>query len=79
MRTASGDVLLFVIMNQRGSVVRFRQNQDYLVMQVQNTRGGPKAFAYQPRVLAMKLADTQSVSASANEFEPNLKAGTSPP
>jgi D-alanyl-D-alanine carboxypeptidase/D-alanyl-D-alanine-endopeptidase (penicillin-binding protein 4) len=79
MKTASGDVLLFVIMNQRGSVVRFRQNQDYLVMQVQNTRGGPKAFAYQPRVLAMKLADTQSVSASANEFEPNLKAGTGPP
>jgi D-alanyl-D-alanine carboxypeptidase/D-alanyl-D-alanine-endopeptidase (penicillin-binding protein 4) len=79
MKTAGGDVLLFVIMNQRGSVLRFRQNQDYLVMQVQNTRGGPKAFAYQPRVLAMKLADTQSVSASANEFEPNLKAGTSPP
>jgi D-alanyl-D-alanine carboxypeptidase/D-alanyl-D-alanine-endopeptidase (penicillin-binding protein 4) len=79
MKTAKGDVLLFVIMNQRGSVVRFRQNQDYLVMQVQNTRGGPKAFAYQPRVLAMKLADTQSVSASANEFEPSLKAGTSPP
>jgi len=79
MKTAKGDVLLFVIMNQRGSVVRFRQNQDYLAMQVQNTRGGPKAFAYQPRVLAMKLADTQSVSASANEFEPNLKTGTSPP
>jgi D-alanyl-D-alanine carboxypeptidase/D-alanyl-D-alanine-endopeptidase (penicillin-binding protein 4) len=79
MKTASGDVLLFVIMNQRGSVLRFRQNQDYLVMQVQNSRGGPKAFAYQPHVLAMRLADTQSVSASANEFEPNLKAGTSPP
>ena len=79
MKTASGDVLLFVIMNQRGSVLRFRQNQDYLVMQVQNSRGGPKPFAYQPRVLAMRLADTQSVSASSNEFEPNLKAGTSPP
>ena len=79
MKTASGEVLLFAIMNQRGNVSRFRQNQDYLVMQVQNSRGGPKSFGYKPRVLAMKLADTQSVSASANEFEPNLKTGTSPP
>ncbi|HEX9545446.1 MAG TPA: D-alanyl-D-alanine carboxypeptidase [Pyrinomonadaceae bacterium] len=78
MKTASG-VLLFVIMNQRGSVLRFRQNQDRLVMQVQNSRGGPGSFGYKPRVLAMKLADTQSVSTSANEFEPNLKNGTSPP
>lgn len=78
MRTANG-VLLFVIMNQRGSVVRFRENQDLLVMQVQVSRGGPKPFAYKPRTLAMKLADTQSVSASANEFEPNLKTGTAPP
>jgi D-alanyl-D-alanine carboxypeptidase/D-alanyl-D-alanine-endopeptidase (penicillin-binding protein 4) len=79
MKTANGDILLFVIMNQRGSVLRFRQNQDNLVMQVQNSRGGPKSFGYKPRVLAMKLADTQSVSASANEFEPNLKTRTSPP
>ncbi|MEP6717791.1 MAG: D-alanyl-D-alanine carboxypeptidase [bacterium] len=78
MKTANG-ILLFVIMNQRGSVVRFRENQDRLVMQVQNSRGGPKPFAYKPRVLAMKLADTQSVSTSANEFEPNLKTGTGPP
>lgn len=79
MKTANGDVLLFVIMNQRGSVLRFRQNQDRLVMQVQNSRGGPKSFGYTPRVLAMKLADTQSISTSANEFEPNSKTGTSPP
>jgi D-alanyl-D-alanine carboxypeptidase/D-alanyl-D-alanine-endopeptidase (penicillin-binding protein 4) len=79
MKTARGDVLLFVIMNQRGSVLRFRQNQDRLVMQVQNSRGGPKSFGYKPRVLAMKLADTQSVSTSANEFEPNSKTGASPP
>src|ERR1043166_2454801 len=44
MRTASGEVLLFVIMNQRGSIWRFRENQDYLVMLAQNSRGGPKAF-----------------------------------
>jgi D-alanyl-D-alanine carboxypeptidase/D-alanyl-D-alanine-endopeptidase (penicillin-binding protein 4) len=79
MKTAAGDVLLFVILNQQGSVTRFRHNQDYLVMQVQNSRGGPKPFPYKPRVLAMKLADTQSVSASASEFEPNLKTGSSPP
>jgi D-alanyl-D-alanine carboxypeptidase/D-alanyl-D-alanine-endopeptidase (penicillin-binding protein 4) len=79
MKTARGDVLLFVIMNQRGSVLRFRQNQDRLVMQVQNSRGGPRSFGYKPRVLAMKLADTQTISTSANEFEPNSKTGASPP
>jgi D-alanyl-D-alanine carboxypeptidase/D-alanyl-D-alanine-endopeptidase (penicillin-binding protein 4) len=74
MRTAKGEVLLFVIMNQRGSVLRFRANQDLLVMQVQNSRGGPRAFNYKPLALTMRLADTESVSGSANnEFEPNLK------
>jgi D-alanyl-D-alanine carboxypeptidase/D-alanyl-D-alanine-endopeptidase (penicillin-binding protein 4) len=72
MRTATGDVLLFVIMNQRGSVLRFRQNQDFLVMQIQNTRGGPKAFKYTPLVLPMKLADTESISGSAGmDLGPN--------
>src|SRR6185295_18389957 len=33
MKTVRGDVLLFVILNQRGSVSRFRQNQDLLIMQ----------------------------------------------
>src|ERR1041385_7483747 len=56
MRTASGEVLLFVIMNQRGSVWRFRENQDYLVMLVQSTRGGPKAFDYKPLTLTMQLS-----------------------
>ncbi|MDQ2976004.1 MAG: D-alanyl-D-alanine carboxypeptidase [Acidobacteriota bacterium] len=80
MKTAKGEVLLFVIMNQHGNVVRFRENQDYLVMQVQNSRGGPKAFNYKPLALTMKLADTESVSGSANnEFEPNLKAPASSP
>jgi serine-type D-Ala-D-Ala carboxypeptidase/endopeptidase (penicillin-binding protein 4) len=72
MRTARGEVLLFVIMNQHGNVLRFRSNQDFLVMQVQNSRGGPKAFTYKPLTLAMKLADTESLSGSAiGEFEPN--------
>lgn len=80
MKTAKGEVLLFVIMNQHGNVVRFRENQDYLVMQVQNSRGGPKSFNYKPLVLAMKLADTESISGSANsEFEPSFKARTNSP
>jgi hypothetical protein len=60
--------------------LRFRENQDYLVMQVQNSRGGPKAFSYKPLALSMKLSDTESVSGSAgNEFEPNLKRPTTTP
>lgn len=75
MRTKNGDLLLFVIMNQRGSVARFRSNQDYLVMQVQNSRGGPKAFNYKPVALTMKLADTESISGAANaEMSPRLQA-----
>jgi D-alanyl-D-alanine carboxypeptidase/D-alanyl-D-alanine-endopeptidase (penicillin-binding protein 4) len=80
MRTATGEVLLFVIMNQRGNVARFRENQDYLVMQVQNSRGGPKAFTYKPLALMMKLANTESISGPAgNEFEINSKAPASSP
>ncbi len=79
MRTARGETLLFVIFNQRGSVLRFRQNQDYMVMQVQNSRGGPKPFNYKPVVLTMKLADTESISGStSSELEPNLKAPSAP-
>jgi D-alanyl-D-alanine carboxypeptidase len=77
MKTAKGEVLLFVILNQGGNVLRFRDNQDYLVMQVQNSRGGPKAFSYKPLALTMKLSDTESVYGSASsEFEPNLKRPT---
>jgi D-alanyl-D-alanine carboxypeptidase/D-alanyl-D-alanine-endopeptidase (penicillin-binding protein 4) len=70
LRAANGETLLFVIMNQRGSVVRFRENQDYLVMLVQNTRGGPKAFDYKPSLLTMQLSHTESVLAGSEEFEP---------
>jgi D-alanyl-D-alanine carboxypeptidase/D-alanyl-D-alanine-endopeptidase (penicillin-binding protein 4) len=66
MRTKTGDTLLFVILNQHGSVLRFRSNQDYLVMQVQNSRGGPKPFNYKPLALTMKLADTESISGPTN-------------
>jgi D-alanyl-D-alanine carboxypeptidase/D-alanyl-D-alanine-endopeptidase (penicillin-binding protein 4) len=75
MRAANGDTLLFVIMNQRGNILRFRSNQDSLVMQVQLSRGGPKAFNYKPLALTMKLADTESISGTTNsELGPNLQA-----
>jgi D-alanyl-D-alanine carboxypeptidase len=74
MRTANGETLLFVIMNQRGSVSRFRENQDYLVMLVQNSRGGPKAFDYKPLMLTMQLSHTESVVTASEEFEPQSKS-----
>ena len=70
MRAANGETLLFVIMNQRGSIARFRENQDYLVMLVQNTRGGPKAFDYKPLMLTMQLSHTESIVSGSEEFEP---------
>lgn len=70
MQAANGEVLLFVIMNQRGSVWRFRENQDYLVMLTQNTRGGPKPFAYKPLMLTMQLSHTESTVAGSEEYEP---------
>jgi D-alanyl-D-alanine carboxypeptidase/D-alanyl-D-alanine-endopeptidase (penicillin-binding protein 4) len=80
MRTKNGDTLLFVIMNQRGNILRFRSNQDYLVMLVQNSRGGPKAFNYKPLALTMKLADTESVSGTANsESGTTMKAHPNSP
>ena len=74
MRAANGEVLLFAIMNQRGSVSRFRENQDYLVMLVQNSRGGPKSFEYKPLMLTMKLSQTESTVAGSEEFEPPSKS-----
>ncbi len=72
MNTASGETLLFVIFNQRGNVLRFRENQDMLVTQLQNSRGGPAPFDYHPQALAMRLAHTESESAQqqTNEYEP---------
>src|ERR1043166_3058850 len=70
MRTANGEVLLFVIMNQRGSIWRFRENQDYLVMLAQNSRGGPKAFDYKPLMLTMQLSHTESTVGEGEEYEP---------
>jgi D-alanyl-D-alanine carboxypeptidase/D-alanyl-D-alanine-endopeptidase (penicillin-binding protein 4) len=80
MRTRNGDTLLFVIMNQQGNVGRFRSNQDYLVMEVQNSRGGPQPFNYKPLALTMKLADTESISGSTSgETGPALQAHPNSP
>ena len=80
MKTANNEILLFVIMNQDGNIQRFRENQDNLVIQVQNSRGGPKPFDYKPLILAMKLSDTSNTLApEAEEYEPASKIGGSSP
>jgi D-alanyl-D-alanine carboxypeptidase/D-alanyl-D-alanine-endopeptidase (penicillin-binding protein 4) len=72
MRTARGETLLFVIFNQRGSFLRFRESQDMLITQLQNQRGGPLAFNYKPLTLSMRLADTEqsAVTTVSDEYEP---------
>jgi len=70
-RTRNGKIVLFVIMNQQGNVVRFRENQDEIVMQIQNAFGGPAAFPYKPITLAMRLSDSDYEAARGRgEFEP---------
>jgi D-alanyl-D-alanine carboxypeptidase/D-alanyl-D-alanine-endopeptidase (penicillin-binding protein 4) len=71
MKTKSGSVVLFVILNQRGNVVRFRQNQDGIVTAIQNSLGGPAPFDYLPIRLSMRLANSDYEAAkSRGEFEP---------
>jgi D-alanyl-D-alanine carboxypeptidase/D-alanyl-D-alanine-endopeptidase (penicillin-binding protein 4) len=73
MRTREGETLLFVIFNQRGSVVRFRSLQDSLVAEIQNERGGPLPFTYNPQLLAIRLSASEFDSARASnldEYEP---------
>ena len=75
-RTASGETLYFVIFNQRGSVWRFRTEQDRLVSQLQNERGGPLAFNYIPRTMESRLVATELTqtpgarAVQGEEFEP---------
>jgi D-alanyl-D-alanine carboxypeptidase/D-alanyl-D-alanine-endopeptidase (penicillin-binding protein 4) len=71
MNTKSGRAILFVIMNQRGSVVRFRENQDAIVSAIQNTLGGPAPLPYRPVQLSMRLANSDYQAAkTAGEYEP---------
>jgi serine-type D-Ala-D-Ala carboxypeptidase/endopeptidase (penicillin-binding protein 4) len=70
-KTKSGRVVLFVILNQRGNVIRFRQNQDWIVMAIQSALGGAAPFDYQPIKLSMRLADSDNGAARARgEYEP---------
>ncbi|HEU5235536.1 MAG TPA: D-alanyl-D-alanine carboxypeptidase, partial [Pyrinomonadaceae bacterium] len=71
MKTKSGRIVLFVIMNQRGNVIRFRQNQDDIVVAIQNSMGGPAAFDYHPVILSRRLADHDYQTGKVRgEFEP---------
>jgi len=71
MKTKGGRVVLFVIMNQRGNVTRFRQNQDQIVAAIQNSLGGPAPFDYQPVALAIRLAHSDYEAAKGRgEYEP---------
>jgi D-alanyl-D-alanine carboxypeptidase len=71
MKTRSGRVVLFVIMNQSGNVMRFRQNQDLIVAAIQNSLGGPAPFDYRPVQLSLRLAGTDYEAAKARgEVEP---------
>lgn len=72
MGTANGGILLFVIFNQQGNVSRFRENQDAFVMQIQQTRGGPKAFDYTPpkQTLHAAVPETTKSASSKAEFAP---------
>ena len=73
LRTRNNDTLLFVIFDQRGSVVRFRQWQDALVADLQNQRGGPAPFTYAPQTMAIRLSSSEFDSARSSaldEYEP---------
>ncbi len=72
MSTQSGETLFFVILNQRGSVRRFRDAQDTLIAELQHERGGPAAFDYSPHVMAMRLINTEfdrTKQANTDEYE----------
>jgi D-alanyl-D-alanine carboxypeptidase len=70
-QTREGVEVLFVIFNQRGSVLHFRSNQDRIVSSLQSALGGPAPFAYHPVALAMRLSDTENEpTKSKSEYEP---------
>jgi D-alanyl-D-alanine carboxypeptidase/D-alanyl-D-alanine-endopeptidase (penicillin-binding protein 4) len=71
MQTRGRGVVLFVILNQRGNVLRFRQNQDGIVVAIQSALGGAAPFDYRPVKLSMRLADSESgTGRTRGEYEP---------
>jgi D-alanyl-D-alanine carboxypeptidase len=65
LATAKGEVLFFVIFNQRGNVNRFRSYQNEFVTYLQNQRGGAAAFAYHPKSFPTLLANTRITTANS--------------
>lgn len=59
MKTATGEELLFVIFNQKGSVNRFRDYQNDYVTSVLDKRGGAAAFTYTPQAMATRMAGSR--------------------
>ena len=59
MATAKGDILFFVIFNQRGNVSRFRDYQNNFVTFVQNNFGGAAKFAYTPKYFPTLLSSSR--------------------
>ncbi|MGA9993804.1 MAG: D-alanyl-D-alanine carboxypeptidase [Pyrinomonadaceae bacterium] len=75
MNTREGETILFVILNQRGNVWRFREHQDLLVNMLQNSHGGPAPFSYRPNALTLRLADIEFAGGSnarTDEYEPDV-------
>lgn len=71
LRTHNGQTLYFVIFNQRGSVARFREEQNKLIYNLQIARGGPALVTYTPKELAIRLSNTEYQTAqNSEEFEP---------
>jgi D-alanyl-D-alanine carboxypeptidase/D-alanyl-D-alanine-endopeptidase (penicillin-binding protein 4) len=59
MATAKGEILYFVIFNQRGNVSRFRDYQNDFVNYVQNMRGGAATFSYVPKDFDTLLSNSR--------------------
>lgn len=59
LATARGEMLFFVIFNQRGNVNRFRDYQNNLVTYLQNQRGGAMSFQYLPKYFPALMANTK--------------------
>src|SRR5262249_12332010 len=71
MKTRSGRDVLFVIVNERGNINRFRQNQDSIIFAIQNSLGGPAPFDYHPVNLTLRLADHDyKTGKTGGQYEP---------
>jgi D-alanyl-D-alanine carboxypeptidase/D-alanyl-D-alanine-endopeptidase (penicillin-binding protein 4) len=58
-RCANGDILFFVIFNQKGGVKSYRNYQDTLVTTLQNNCGGAAPLGYNSPGFATRLANTR--------------------